>query len=331
MKDAGQAGGKESKTQALAVQRRTTSVKIKLAITKGITATDASLSKKRKAGISFEGEFAALIRGLDDIISSDAFEDETMPSCDVVRSWIRKFLEANIMNKTEFSRVIGCNTNTLNTFPRQTGPDGGQDSSAYHNTWTWLKRRQVVKLAMPNTKKQTQGANSPRSHTSRSDSKMLPAVVSLPDIKHISLDDEEIDLVSWWDSSDEIRRKISAHLETQGVTRAQFFRDLYAQLNAPTIESIQSKQLNDFRRGHGAKTGAKGTVFYAAYVYFEKLRLAQGKPKTEHRLDMEDIWAWKSGFDRETDHRTVFLGSASSSPYIQFDRYGRIVPTPMYF
>ncbi|KAI2777989.1 hypothetical protein F4815DRAFT_258098 [Daldinia loculata] len=301
----------------------------------GQTGGKESKSKKRKAGMSFEEELAALNHDLDDIVGSDAFEDETMPSCDAVRSWIKKLLEVDIMSKTGFSQVIGCSTNTLNTFLRQTEPDGGQNSSAYHNTWTWLKRRQAAKSAMPNTKKtQTQKANSSRSSTGRSNSKMSSVAVSLPDIKHIKhiyLDDEETDSVSVWDSCDEVRRKINAHLETPGVTQAQFCRDLYAQLNAPTIKSIQSKQLNDFRRGHGAKTGAKSTVFYTAYVYFEKLRLAQGKTKTKHRLDMEDIWAWRGGFDLETDNRTVFVGSASSSPYFHFDRYGRTVSTPMYF
>jgi hypothetical protein len=51
----------------------------------------------------------------------------------------------------------------------------------------------------------------------------------------------------------------------------------------------------------GALTGASSSVFYGAYVFFEKIRLAEGKPKTQHRLDMEAFWNDKGGVSREND------------------------------
>lgn len=49
----------------------------------------------------------------------------------------------------------------------------------------------------------------------------------------------------------------------------------------------------------GALTGGRSSVFYGAYVFFEKIRVAEGKPKTQHRLDMEAFWGSQGGVSRE--------------------------------
>lgn len=113
------------------------------------------------------------------------------------------------------------------------------------------------------------------------------AASTLDQLKDISLWGEEMDSVQVFDSTDEIRKKINAHLKTPGLTQAQFCRDLYAQLRAPTCKAIQTKQLTDFRSKKGPLSGITSSVFYTAYVLFEKMRLASGKPKSKHRLDME--------------------------------------------
>ena len=106
-----------------------------------------------------------------------------------------------------------------------------------------------------------------------------------------------------FDICDELRRKISTHLVKTGVTKAQFCRDLRAQLfSSDAPKSIQSAQLDRFRSMKGPKAGNSSSVYYAAYVFFEKWRLADGKPKTKHRLDMEQ--AWPGGMDRKCDSRT---------------------------
>ena len=47
--------------------------------------------------------------------------------------------------------------------------------------------------------------------------------------------------------------------------------------------------------------GASHNVFYGAYVFFEKVRIAEGKPKTKHRLDMEAAWGADGGISRGSD------------------------------
>lgn len=143
-------------------------------------------------------------------------------------------------------------------------------------------------------------------------SKKAKTCDALPDISHIHLDGEETDSVPVFDTADEIRKNISAHLKTPGLTQTQFCRDLYAQLQAPTCKGIQWKQLSDFRGKKGARAGCTSAVFYAAYVYFEKLRIARGKPKSAHRLEIEKIYP-DDGFDRDDDGRS---GSVPCSVYL---------------
>ncbi|KAI2620947.1 hypothetical protein GGS26DRAFT_298033 [Hypomontagnella submonticulosa] len=293
---------------------------------KAAVASGKSSTKKRKAEMSLEEEIAAYKQDLYDAIDFDDIQAVPMSSCTTVRNRINKLVSSGIMTKAEFCRTIGCTANHLNKFLKQKGEDGRFTGSVYNDAWVWFREREVAKLKMPDVKKRlAQEAESSSSGVGGPASKKAKAT-SLPDISNIYLDHEETDSVSVWDTCDVVRKKIETHLRTSGVTQAQFCRDLYAQLKAPTIKCFQSKQLSDFRAGKGAKMGAKSTIFYAAYVYFEKLRIAQGKPKTEFREEMEDIWLWNGGFDRETDHNTLFVGRAGGD--MRTDQYGR---TSTYF
>ena len=90
------------------------------------------------------------------------------------------------------------------------------------------------------------------------------------------------------DTCADFRRKISAYLRESGNTQAQFCRDLYAQLHGPDKgASVQSSQLQRFRGKSGANEGGDSKVFYAGYVFFEKKRIAEKKPKSKKRLEME--------------------------------------------
>lgn len=64
----------------------------------------------------------------------------------------------------------------------------------------------------------------------------------------------------------------------------------------------------------GADTGNTSCVFYAAYVFFEKLRVQEGKPKSKHREEMEAIWASKGGFNTTRGHQRGFVSISLSFP-----------------
>ncbi|KAI0476564.1 hypothetical protein GGR56DRAFT_694136 [Xylariaceae sp. FL0804] len=309
-------------------------------------AAAAPKGKKRKSSEAFtpsslKDDIAAYKRDLDDVVSPDALEDEALPSCNVVRGRINRLLDAGVASRAEFARAIGCGAAPLANFLGQRGPRAGAASSVYPRAWAWFRQREVAGLKMPDVKKRQRreaeaearaqavvegpGSGSgpaASGSSSRKKSAAAAAAAALPDLGQIHLDGEEEDEVPVYDTCDEVRRKLAAHLrKTPGLTQAQLCRDLYAQLHVPRIKGIQSKQLADFRGGRGARTGARSTIFYAAYVYFEKLRIARGQPKSAHRETMEDLWP--AGFERDIDNRTQFIVS-SATPSLHIDEFGRV-------
>ncbi|KAF2211736.1 hypothetical protein CERZMDRAFT_42545 [Cercospora zeae-maydis SCOH1-5] len=191
------------------------------------------------------------------------------------------------MKKTEFANTIQVNSNSLNRFLTQNGSMAGAGNSTYFNAWKFFKERDRVGIKAP---KKMKASTSPFFVTYHG-----AAATAIPDITAIHLRGEETGSVPIYDTCDEIRKKINAHLVKPGVTQASFCRDLAAQLSPGA--SIQSKQLTDFRSKKGPRHGNTSCVFYAAYVFFEKLRLAEGKPKSKHRKEMEECWAAQGGFD----------------------------------
>lgn len=122
------------------------------------------------------------------------------------------------------------------------------------------------------------------------------------------------------DTCDEIRRKINAHLNKPGITQAQFLRDIASSYEkAP--RKIQSTQLSAFRSNKGAYDGNTSAVFYGAYVFFEKMRIAEKKPKSKMRLEMEEIHGKDGGMNTKT-RRDRFLVIRGEEPHM--DKYGRV-------
>jgi hypothetical protein len=168
----------------------------------------------------------------------------------------------------------------------------GSGSHTYGGAWEFFKKRELAGVKIP-TKKAKPTETAPSSSSTQA-----PAA----DPFSIELDGMYTDSVEVYDSCDEIRRKITVHLLKPGVTKAQFCRDLKAMLYSPSAPArIQSNQLDQFRGYKGAGHGNTSVVYYTAYVYFERLRIAEGKPKTKHRLGMED--AWPCGAERERNNR----------------------------
>lgn len=250
----------------------------------------AAYSKKRKSETSLEEDIAAYKQNLDHIDVDNLHVDQ---DCDQVRKQVNQVLDNAIVKKGEFCGAIGISNNSVNTFLRRCGPMEGIYSKTYINAWAWLKRRELAGLKMPDVKRRQKAAAAAAGDSGASGgpvakkSKTSAASDATVDVSRVHLPGEETDSVPVFETADEIRKKISAHLETPGLTQAQFCRDLYAQLHATTCEAIQTKQLNDFRFDKSAQASCYCLVYYAAYVYFEKLRIAQGKPKSAHRVDME--------------------------------------------
>ncbi|KAF5312496.1 hypothetical protein D9619_003147 [Psilocybe cf. subviscida] len=97
--------------------------------------------------------------------------------------------------------------------------------------------------------------------------------------KDIKLEGEDEDGgVPVYDTCREVRRKIRLLQKTPGWKVTQWLRE---------IGNINNNSYSRFMKESNKLGGAGNGTYYAAYVYFEKVRVLEGKKKTGTRLDNE--------------------------------------------
>ncbi|KAI9784028.1 MAG: hypothetical protein M1835_003682 [Candelina submexicana] len=263
-------------------------------------------------------------------ISDDSSVVDIDESCDQVRRKIRNFLEAGAMKVTHFQREIDVNPSSYGNFMKQKGRFGGANNQTYVAAYRFFKKREKAGIKIPrknsaNKKQKTsssEGGDAGAGAGAKKKKKKNGAKATPPgeEVADVHLPGEETQTVPIYDTCDEIRRKINAHLRKDDVIQASFLRSLSAQFPEP--RSITSKQLTDFRSKKGPRAGNSSGVFYAAYVYFEKLRIKDGKKKkTKTREEMERVWG-ASGVSLRPDNSRGFLCGPGQRPVE--DKYGKV-------
>ncbi|KAL5323559.1 hypothetical protein ACEPPN_008098 [Leptodophora sp. 'Broadleaf-Isolate-01'] len=233
-------------------------------------ATSASqkpgLSKKRKADDD-EPEYH---------IDDDICQNITI-SCNAVRAKVRRFLESGEMKVGEFQRAIGASSTIYGKFMNQNGPYKGSGSSVYRNAFAFFKLRELngVKITK---KKKVEGTTAEKGGKA--------GTKSDTNFEDITLEGEEENEVPVYDSCDEIRRKIRQYISKTGMTQAAFAREIAKSFHPEKKVS----GLAAFLGKKGPAAGNTSSVFYGSYVFFEKMRIKNKNPKTQHRLGMEDAW-----------------------------------------
>jgi hypothetical protein len=169
------------------------------------------------------------------------------------------------MKLGELHNALGVSGKSFNAFMEQNGQKGS-GSATYPAAFRFFQKREAKGIKIP-TKKAKKG-----------EAKDF-------DFSEIHLDGEADVKVPIFDSCDEVRKKINAHMKEPGLTKASFLRDIAK--TYPEEKTIQTKSLNDFLNKKGALEGNTSMIYYAAYVFFEKMRIQQGKPKSKHRQEME--------------------------------------------
>ncbi|KAK0617524.1 hypothetical protein B0T14DRAFT_498525 [Immersiella caudata] len=104
-----------------------------------------------------------------------------------------------------------------------------------------------------------------------------------------SLEDEGDDgVVRIYDTCDTIRSKIRTLLATQRITQIAFLRAIVkATYGEDSNKVIQSVSYAAFMKQNGSSAGNASAVYYAAYVFFEKLRIKRGEAKSTERQQIE--------------------------------------------
>jgi len=94
----------------------------------------------------------------------------------------------------------------------------------------------------------------------------------------VELEKDDEGCVPVYDDCAEVRRKIRLLQKTPGWKVGAWLKD---------IGNINSNSYGRFMKETGKTDGASNGTYYAAYVYFEKVRIAEGKKKTAKRLENE--------------------------------------------
>lgn len=204
------------------------------------------------------------------------------------------------MKVTHFQRDLGINSNSYGRFMKLKGPYSGIDNQTYHAAHAFFLQRE------------RSGIKAPRAKKAKAED------LAKFDVSNVqNLPGEEEEDVSIYDTCDDIRAKIQSHLRQPGITQASFLREIVKTYTTP--QSIQSKQLSDFLSKRGANSGNTSRVYYASYVYFEKLRLKWAQEKTKKRKDVEKIFP--GGMERD---RVLNWVIARADERMVEDEFGRI-------
>ncbi|KAM0718688.1 hypothetical protein Q7P37_005759 [Cladosporium fusiforme] len=234
-------------------------------------------------------------------------------------------LEDIDIDGTPITDAINMSNNAYNRFVHQSGPTKGLQSDFFMEASGYFKKREIAGIPLPTArskKAKTESNKNGEKSDSGAKKKDSKAAANNRDFLNTELPGESTDSVPVYDTCADVRRKISAHLREPKVTQAQFRRDLHDQMHTDLKgASLSPNSLQTFRSHSGANEGGESKVFYAAYVFFEKKRVAENKPKSKKRLEMEKIWP--KGVDRATFGKTRVFCLAGSS--IHFDQYGRFI------
>ncbi|KAK3079132.1 hypothetical protein LTS18_005662, partial [Coniosporium uncinatum] len=233
-------------------------------------------------------------------------------NCNTIRTKLRNLVDSREMKIGELCKTLGVSNKSYNTFMSQNGPDKGMSTAIYPAAAHFFYKREKAGISAAKKQKVVSSASSEPASAASNTASNTASIV---------LDGEMQDAVPIHDSCDEIRRKINAYMQQPNVTKASFARELQAQYHtsrAPT--KIQGGQVDRFRSMKGADAGNTNCVFYAAYVLFEKQRLAAGKPKSKHRLQMEREWPGGFDVERGSYRKGVWAPSGAS---VKVDGYGK--------
>ena len=200
----------------------------------------------------------------------------------------------------------------------QNGPNKGANSMVYQNAFAFFKHRELNGIKAPKKAKLTTGAS-----PSGDDGKAM-------NVEGIELEGEAEGEVEVYDTCDVARKNIRKFLAANpSITQAAFCREISKTFRDG--KTVSSAVTTGFLGKKGPREGNTSAAFYASYVFFEKLRIRDGKPKTGFRETMEDIYdgtemygSGKRGMDvkKRPDHRYIVPVGYSGHPVE--DEYGQV-------
>ncbi|KAB5539393.1 hypothetical protein GE09DRAFT_1290505 [Coniochaeta sp. 2T2.1] len=283
----------------------------------------ATITKKRKSDALDDATREALFPQalLDSISDDDPRLEVITETCNSVRRKIRNWTESGAMKVGEFQDAIGVSSKGYSNFMNRTKAWDGEGCDTSWKAGAFFKKREL--LGLPLKKVEPKAATAKKTKTSAVGAGEKAAdnspAAALLDVSGVDLPGEATGSVPVFDTCDEVRRKIRAFLSKDGVTQAALVRALNTCL--PPGRNVSPTTMTRFLGQRGPRTGNTSAPYYAAYVFFEKRRIKDGKPKSKHRVEMEGVHG-AEGMDLEPGANAGFTCFGNERPYV--DKYGSI-------
>lgn len=302
-------------------EKPTKSRKRKSDESQGAKSTDKSAQPKKRKSQDAQQDLNSFLYPEDapEIDDDDPRLRIITDSCQQVRRKIRNWIESGAMKVGEFQREIDVSSRGYGNFMSRNGTWDGEGCDTYVNAAVFFKKRELagLPLQVPKAKRAKTGTAAKGSKAGADKEKDQAALLDCGDVE---LPGEDTADVSVFDTCDEVRKKFRALL-AKGVTQAALCRTLTKMYPEDSGMTVSASNLSTFLGNKGPLGGNTSKAFYAGYVFFEKQRIKNGKPKTKFREEMEDVHG-PCGVDVEHSSTQPLLCHESSIPYI--DRYGKM-------
>ena len=261
----------------------------------------------------------------------DHCDEQEPTTCDEVRGEIRNLVEETDMGVGDFQKEISVTPSAYHNFMKQSGPDRGVRCEAYTRAREFFRTHPemvalVARHAPPARKEKTttstqQCRDSPEKATSggRGGNTRNDKIDHALEVGEIKLDGEDECEVEVYDTCDEVRRKINTFLVKNDIPKARFCRTLSD--SYPYKPEVPPRQLSRFLGKRGPTSGNGDIVFYAAYVFFEKKRIREGRPKSKMRRKMEEVHS--RGLNTTECMDSMYFIRGRGRKVVE-DKYGRL-------
>lgn len=224
--------------------------------------------------------------------------------CNAIRRKIQRFLARKTMTQTAMLKQMEVNSNSFRRFMSYKGKYQGSDNCCYSSALLFFdhleKQERAAKQQEKDTAKaatktagKTAGKAAATPKLSRAE-QAAKAQELFDKVNAVTLDEP----VYVFDDCDEVRKKIHELIESKAVTQSALLKEL----------DVNSNSMRRFLTTKGKREGCSNGVYAAAYVFFERLRIAEGKPKTGKRVKMESEKPTGFSLQRDPTHTLVFVG-----------------------
>lgn len=208
-------------------------------------------------------------------------------SPNMIRNELQKFIDQSDMTQTAILKKMRVNNNS---FRRFMDPSTYKDQwSATQNSTYWAAARLLeAERNKPKKRKAKDSAGKPGETVSKK-SKGLAADELIMAI----LATEVPTGLPVYDSCPQLVKKIKDFLARDGMTKSKFCQALGG-LNSNSLNSFLSAKKQD---------GAGNRTYPAAFIFFEKLRIYEGKAKSKQRLQNETEHPMGFELEKPRKHR----------------------------